>query len=352
MFRLSLTALIAVSLLLSCKKPSPNSSNSLQDTLTAGWTMSKINDQEFTNVRFVQNNGIAVSTKTVYVSGNGGESWQQRISYGNQIIGGGFGRRNIGIDSIGNVVISQGLYNGSAPTGYSLLVSHDYNNFTIIQDNLVINDNWFIKNNIAYGITANQSGTDINFLKTINGGSSWNTVSTLPRIGSLIEIGVTRLAFINSEIGWAATPYGMFKTTNGGLTWSHLYKPPGVITNINAIDANTCYILFEAFQRTTGIQIDKISKTTDGGSSWEEVFSENTYAPGLGPNLQALQFVNANTGYLVRGKWIYKSTDGGVTWSKVVSIHSSLCGFTDIYFTDANHGWACSGQGQILRYQQ
>jgi photosystem II stability/assembly factor-like uncharacterized protein len=144
----------------------------------------------------------------------------------------------------------------------------------------------------------------------------------------------------------------MFKTTNGGLTWSHLYKPPGVITNISAIDANTCFIEFIAFQRQTGIEIDKISKTTDGGSNWQEVFSENTVAPGLGPNVQAFQFVNASTGYLVRGKWIYKSIDGGINWSKVVSIHSSLCGFTDIYFTDANHGWACSGQGQILRYQQ
>jgi hypothetical protein len=154
----------------SCKKSSSNNStNTSQDTLAVGWTMSKINSQEFTNVRFVQNKGIAVSTNAIYTSSNGGENWQQRISYGTQIIGGGFGRRNIGIDSIGNVVISQGLENGSAPTGYSLLVSHDYNNFTILPDNFVINDNWFIKNNIGYAITANQNGTDINFLKSING---------------------------------------------------------------------------------------------------------------------------------------------------------------------------------------
>jgi photosystem II stability/assembly factor-like uncharacterized protein len=352
MFKLLLIGVIAISMLSSCKKKPPvTSTNTSQDTLSAGWTMSKIDLQQFTNIRFIENNGVAVSTSAIYVSNNGGVSWQQRLSYGNQVFGIGYGwRRNVGMDSVGNVIVPQGLYNIGA-SGYSLVSSHDYNNYQILPEKFSINDSWFMKNNFAYAITASQQDTNIHFLRTIDGGSSWNTVSILPRIGNISQTGPTRLAFINSQTGWASTPYGMFKTTNGGQVWSHLYVPPGIITNISAVDANTCYIEFIAFQRTTGVEIDKISKTTDGGANWQEVLSENTGLPSLGPSIQAFQFVNSTTGYMVRGKWIYKSTDGGVSWVKEVSIHSSLCGFTDIYFTDANHGWACSSEGQILRYQ-
>jgi len=45
------------------------------------------------------------------------------------------------------------------------------------------------------------------------------------------------------------------------------------------------------------------------------------------------------------GKWIYKSSDGGLNWDKVVSIQSAQCYFTNIYFTDANRGWACPLKG-------
>ncbi len=350
MLKLVLVEVIAMTLLISCSKSSSNNTTGPGplDTLSAGWTMSSVDQQQFTNIHFVQNNGVVVSTSAVYSSSNGGQSWEQRLSYGNYRFGLGFGwRRNIGMDSAGNVIIPEGLYNGDVNV-YSLVSSHDFNNFTVVPDSLTINDNSFLSNNTGYGITANQQDTDIHFVKTINGGDSWTTISTLPRIGTIHQIGVTRLAFINSQIGWVSTPYGLFKTTDGGLTWTSQYIPPGIITNISAVDVNTCYIEFIAFQGVN-LEIDKISKSTDGGSNWQEQF---TVGAGSGPVIESFQFVNASTGYMTRGRWIYKSTDGGVNWNKVVAINSASCNFYDIYFTDANHGWACSGTGQILRFQQ
>jgi hypothetical protein len=85
--------------------------------------MSEINSQQFTNIHFVKNNGIAVSTTGIYGSDNGGESWQLRSSYGDPVWGvGNRNRRNIGMDSVGNVIISQGLKNTSI-NGYSLALS-------------------------------------------------------------------------------------------------------------------------------------------------------------------------------------------------------------------------------------
>jgi|KBSSwiStaDraftv2_1062776.scaffolds.fasta_scaffold695636_2 photosystem II stability/assembly factor-like uncharacterized protein len=61
---------------------------------------------------------------------------------------------------------------------------------------------------------------------------------------------------------------------------------------------------------------------------------------------------NANTGYMTRGRSIYKSSDGGTNWVKVVAINSADCYFTDIYFADSRHGLACAVGGQTLRYIQ
>jgi len=344
-----LIAVIASSLLVSCKKTSPNDNNntSSQDTLTAGWTMSKINLQQFTDIHFVQENGIVVSRTDIYGSNDGGETWTQRSNYGTEAffgIGDDGWRRSIGMDSAGNVIISQGLLNGGEKD--SLALSHDSNHFTILPDSFNINDSWLSSNNVGFAITANDQDTSIHFLKTINGGTSWNTVSIIPRATLITNVGVTRLAFVNSQTGWVSTPYGLFKTTNGGLSWSLQYTPPGIITNLSAVDSYTCYIEFIAFRAWD--EIGTISKTTDGGINWQVVFSVTT-GPGTDP-IQAFQFVNATTGYMARGTSIYKSTDGGINWDKEVSIHSSLCSFEDIYFTDANHGWACSTEGQIVRY--
>jgi photosystem II stability/assembly factor-like uncharacterized protein len=232
---------------------------------------------------------------------------------------------------------------------------NDYNTFTFVPDNFIINDVCFVKNNTAYAITANEQDSNIHFLRTLDGGSSWNTVSILPHVDNVfLQTGYTRLSFINSEVGWVSTHYGMFKTTNGGLTWVHQYVPPGNVTNVSAIDANTCYIGSVAYIVRLFQEIHKIIKTTDGGASWQEVFSVITGGiPDLGPPIQAFQFVSPTTGYMVRGgEAIYKSTDGAVTWNEVVAVHSSTSSFLDLHFTDAGRGWACSTGGQILRYQQ
>jgi photosystem II stability/assembly factor-like uncharacterized protein len=335
--------ILGMSFLASCKKTSSsdNGTNAPQDTLTAGWTMTKINTEQFTNIHFVQSNGIAVSTTGIYGSDNGGLTWQQRSDYGNGAFAIGYAwKRNIGMDGVGNVIVPQGYGNIDASQA-KLALAHDYKNFTIVNDNVHINDIRFVTNNVGYAITSNDQDTTIHFLKTVDGGTSWIDVSTIPRMPIITNVAVTRLAFVSSQTGWASTPYGLFKTTNGGSSWSFQYAPAGIIANICAVDENICYAGFLNYQGANDVYT--IIKTAVGGTTWQQVFSAiNDY--------EAFWFVTADTGYKVVGRWIYKSTDGGVSWNKEIAIHSSQCGFTDIYFTDPNHGWACSGEGQILRY--
>jgi photosystem II stability/assembly factor-like uncharacterized protein len=344
----ALVLIIIISFSVSCNKPSPidgGGGDNSKDTLTAGWTMTRMEQQQFTNIHFANSHGTAVSTSAIFSSDDGGLNWQHRLDYGNYSLGTGpLFRRNIAMDNTGNVVIPRGILN----TGGMLtttLVTHNYNNFSEVKNDYIINDNWFLKNNIGYGVTANDQETTIYFLKTTNGAATWDTVSSLPLLPIVTNVDVTRLAFVDSLTGWVTTPYGIFKTSDGGMHWSLQYQPQGIIINICAVDANTCYVGY--YSNRANDQLDRISKTTDGGSNWDVVFSKDT-----GPNVNAFWFVSPDVGYMVRERRIYKSTDGGVTWNIVVSINSAICGFTDIYFTDVNHGWACSIQGQLLRFAQ
>ena len=336
------------SLFLSCKKDPPTVDPAKQDTLTDGWTMTTFDQQQFTNIRFQGNNGIAVSTLGIFGSSNGGVNWQQRSTYGNGAFGLGYAwQRNIGMDAIGNVVIPQGLVNGGPP--HVLAISHDYINFSIIPDSHnYLNDIWFYGNNTGYAITANDQDTAIHFKKTIDGGTTWTTISIIPRMPPITNVGITKMSFVNSQVGWISTPYGVYKTTNGGLNWTFQYAPFGIISEICATDLNTVFIFHLAFV-SGGLlpNLDKIVKSTDGGVTWQVVFTNNVY-----PSIEAIWFVSSSVGYIARGNYIYKTVDGGINWEKAVAINSSVCGFMDIYFSDANHGWACSHRGQILRFQK
>jgi len=338
--------LVSISLLASCSKPppGPGDGNAKKDTLSTGWTMTKIDLQQFTNIRFVQNKGIAVSTSGIYNSTDGGVSWQLRLSFGNQVLGTGYAwRRNVGMDTLGNVIIPLGL--GNRGLDNSMIIAHDFNSFSVKPDNLLINDSWFWSNNNAYAISANDQDTSIHFLKTANGGTSWTDISIIPRKPLITNLGITHVAFVNNLVGWATTPYGVYKTINGGLDWTFQHAPTGIITHLSVVDANTCFIFYFANQAFN--TVDRIAKTTDGGANWQEVFNETTRN-----SVSGIWFVNASTGYMARGNGIFKSSDGGVSWSKVIAINSSQCGFMDIFFTDANHGWACSVGGQIVRFVQ
>ena len=68
-----------------------------------------------------------------------------------------------------------------------------------------------------------------------------------------------------------------------------------------------------------------------------------TYQYAQPMKLNAVQFTDANNGYVVGGSGsgtgrIFKTTNSGNTWINI-STYSSL--FSDISFVDANTGWVC-----------
>jgi photosystem II stability/assembly factor-like uncharacterized protein len=58
-----------------------------------------------------------------------------------------------------------------------------------------------------------------------------------------------------------------------------------------------------------------------------------------------LHFINENIGFHVLNGAIRKTTDGGITWTNVYTLSS----ISDIFFVDANYGWAITNSQQIIR---
>ena len=83
-----------------------------------------------------------------------------------------------------------------------------------------------------------------------------------------------------------------------------------------------------------------IVKTSDNCETWDvQYFGEPNFI-GFRNTIQALHFIDDNTGWAV-GQFlsIIKTTDGGNTWvSQQVS--GSMAQLTGVYFTDSHNGWA------------
>jgi photosystem II stability/assembly factor-like uncharacterized protein len=79
-----------------------------------------------------------------------------------------------------------------------------------------------------------------------------------------------------------------------------------------------------------------ILKTTDGGQTWD---SQNSITTA---QLNAVQFLNANVGYVVgdSGK-ILKTTNGGDTWIRLTSSYNYW--ISSLYFVNENYGWLGGG---------
>lgn len=214
---------------------------------------------------------------------------------------------------------------------------------------------------------------EINILQTTDGGKTWNEVyqRTFP------EIDLNAIYFPNSIDGWVVGKQGsVFHTKDSGMTWTIQDSPTSVnllgvhFTNTQEgwivgeqgtiLHTNDSGVTWEQQKSDTSKQLNSvffvsekkgwivggkpgifggkpepedgvILRTFDGGEHWKNIKTlEHRY-------LKDVQFVNAQTGWIVGLNVILHTEDSGENWQEQQCDELSAC--SAVYFIDGQTGW-------------
>lgn len=185
--------------------------------------------------------------------------------------------------------------------------------------------------------------------KTVDGGNTWNTQTTISTNGG--GIAGTVMCIDNLFYGWGLlAPARVLLTTNGGISWDQ--------RNIS----NAYYTSGLAFSsdKTMGVGVSQnfypsISRTTDGGVTWTVI---NTGLPlSITAFGRAKWVYGTNTCYITSeggtGGCVGKSTDGGLTWSLMST--SGQTGFISIELVVLDgvvSAYAVSTNGSVIKLSE
>jgi photosystem II stability/assembly factor-like uncharacterized protein len=175
--------------------------------------------------------------------------------------------------------------------------------------------------------------------KTTNGGTTFE-----PQLQDqgLMSIGDVTISQSNSDLVWVGTGesnnrqstgwgHGVFKSTDGGKTYSYVGLKSSLFINRIVIDPRNNDVVFVAATGSLwGPGGERgVFKTTDGGKTWKAVLTvdEDTGANDLVMDPTNAKILYASTYQRRRsaccmngggpGSGIWKSTDGGDTWTRM-----------------------------------
>lgn len=161
--------------------------------------------------------------------------------------------------------------------------------------------------------------------KTEDGGLTWTCT-----YGS--DYYIESIYFTSNTIGFASGEGNILKSTDGGNTWQIIYQ--GVPTNsVFFTDDNTGF--------AAGV-IGTVLKTIDGGNNWNGLLPNGTTN-----TLKSVYFPDSNMGYAVGDQeTILKTSNGGSDWTIIYSDTGSM---NSVFFTNINTGYIASSEGRIYK---
>ena len=127
----------------------------------------------------------------------------------------------------------------------------------------------------------------------------------------------------------------LYKTTDAGANWQLLSSP------------NATTFLIAGLQFTDALHVKYsaeviFAKSDDGGLTWtKKEFPER---------ILDIHFLNNVEGYLTTNREIFKTTDGGNTWARSCKLNYGQ--IVELFFVDANNGWACGLDKELLQLKQ
>lgn len=231
--------------------------------------------------------------------------------------------------------------------------------FTLLSFEIHSQSNWFWQNpsspsNYLYSIQALSesvlfsAGSGGTILKSTNGGQNQIIIKTTDAGQTWMQqntgtgtVWFWSVKFSNENKGWASGLDKIYKTTNGGTNWNPIQVfNPNASINFKSVSLLSPSSLF--YCGTSGM----IVKSTNAGDNWTALQAGPTI------NFSSIQFINSSTGYvsgflgLIGPASIYKSTNGGNVWvQQTIPSVQNIC---DIAFLNTDVGIACGRGSKIL----
>lgn len=179
--------------------------------------------------------------------------------------------------------------------------------------------------------------------KSTNG--TWTIVGPTgkPTGGGAGRVNFVRFDPINSNIMWAGTPDGgLWKTTNGGTSWTTNTDQLAVIGCSDiAIDPTNTSTMYLATGDSDGNDTRSIGvlKSTDGGATWNTTGLTWTVNQGRTIGRLLINPTNPQIIMAFSSAGIYRTTNGGTTWTQPTGTFS--CSDAEFKPGDPTTVYAC-----------
>lgn len=181
-----------------------------------------------------------------------------------------------------------------------------------------------------------------------DGGDSWQYSSLSSLMSGLVDV-----SFVDSLTGFiggtgistvSPGPATILKTTDGGTTWHIVFTNdagPGWAWKIFPISTSIIYVSLESLDGTY-----RVAKSVDGGDSWTIEIVATGQPLGTAGGVQGIGFLDANVGW-VGGFFtgMFATTNGGQSWSPVAVTSANIN-----RFRRAGNTLFTAGTKGILRY--
>jgi len=195
----------------------------------------------------------------------------------------------------------------------------------------------------AAGVPGNPSiyyfaGAASGVWKTVDGGASWKSIFDDQPISSIGSIAIApsdpNVIYVGSGEanirGNVAAGNGIYKSTDAGKTWNHVWKQEGQIGTMIVHPTNPDIAFAAVLGHAFGPNAERgVYRTTDGGKTWQQVLKkdENTGASDVAMNPNNPNILFAGMWQARRLPWdlisggpgsgLYISRDGGNTWKQL-----------------------------------